>query len=349
MAVTKIGQYAFYKHPNIETIRTSATTIEQYACEQASKLETVELTNTNACTINNAAFANTSLKHLIIRSSSLSTLSNANALNYTRIYSKKGTIYVPSALVNNYKSASNWANYASSIFSIDAYPRDDFSTTNDSWSTIIANANYASDYPLNTLKQINLSNGDKVLMQLIAINTDIKSSDHTSTARMTWLTDGIYYTHNINSTNTTTGAWPASAMRNWLRTDIFSLFPAELKTAIVEVDKTYVNRPSGTATYETLTTADTIWIPSMREVGYGETNTNKATSENAGVAYSNRFASNSNGDRTMRKSVDNAANEWWTRTGFNSVNFMAIGPSGSYSTYGSSASTAYGVVFGFCI
>lgn len=63
------------------------------------------------------------LETLILRNtSSIATLANTNAFNSTPIETKTGYIYVPSALVDSYKSATNWSTYASQFRAIEDYP-----------------------------------------------------------------------------------------------------------------------------------------------------------------------------------------------------------------------------------
>ena len=50
------------------------------------------------------------------------TLSAANAFQYTKIADGEGYIYVPSALVDSYKSATNWSTYAARFRAIEDYP-----------------------------------------------------------------------------------------------------------------------------------------------------------------------------------------------------------------------------------
>lgn len=64
----------------------------------------------------------TSLTTLILRGNRLCTLGNTNSFANTPIASGSGYVYVPSALVDSYKSASNWSTYASQIRAIEDYP-----------------------------------------------------------------------------------------------------------------------------------------------------------------------------------------------------------------------------------
>jgi hypothetical protein len=60
-----------------------------------------------------------SLNTLIIRDNSLISLSSSSAFNSSDLGTENGRIYVPSALVSSYKTATNWTQYADKIFAIE--------------------------------------------------------------------------------------------------------------------------------------------------------------------------------------------------------------------------------------
>ena len=62
------------------------------------------------------------LTAVIIRSPAVCTMSDSNAFQSTPIASGTGYIYVPAALVDSYKAATNWSVYADQIRSIEDYP-----------------------------------------------------------------------------------------------------------------------------------------------------------------------------------------------------------------------------------
>lgn len=62
------------------------------------------------------------LTAVIIRSSAVCTMSDSNAFKMTPIASGTGYIYVPAALVDSYKAATNWSVYADQIRAIEDYP-----------------------------------------------------------------------------------------------------------------------------------------------------------------------------------------------------------------------------------
>jgi hypothetical protein len=63
-----------------------------------------------------------SLGTLILRSPTVCTLIDSSAFSLTLIASGTGYIYVPAALVDTYKAATNWSTYASQIRAIEDYP-----------------------------------------------------------------------------------------------------------------------------------------------------------------------------------------------------------------------------------
>ena len=366
---TKVAQYAFYQNTALQTVETTATTIEQYAfsgCtnlesvetsgtsgvsiaqnafQSCSKLELVDLKNTGANTLAANAFASVAnLTHLIIRSETVSTLSATSALAGTKIASGTGAIYVPSELVDSYKAATNWSTYAAQIFPISAYPKTDFSTISDSWAEINANVNYATDYVVGDTKLLDLGTKGKVYMQLVAMDTD-DLADESGKARMTWISKSIIENHAMNSaqktvdgtTAWTAGGWGNCEMRSYLRETILPLMPEVLQNNIKEVTKTYRTK---SPTDETASIADTVWIPSYKEVGF----TNASYVESDGVVYSGVFNSNAN---RIKYNASGSAGFWWLRSAYNANNFSRVN-NGGYENI-DIANYSNGLVLGFCI
>lgn len=92
--VTSIRGYAFYSCTSLTTINLPlVTTIAQYALSKC-----------------------TALTALILRNEAkICTLQKASTLQSTPIASGTGYIYVPDALVDKYKAATNWSTYADQI------------------------------------------------------------------------------------------------------------------------------------------------------------------------------------------------------------------------------------------
>lgn len=64
------------------------------------------------------------LETLILRASTVCTLDNVSALNNTKIKAGTGYIYVPAALVEDYKVATNWSSFADQFRALENYTVD---------------------------------------------------------------------------------------------------------------------------------------------------------------------------------------------------------------------------------
>ena len=154
--VTSIGEYAFGNCGALTSINLpKVTSIENYVFENCSSLISVDLPNAtsigrnafhncskltsvdlpNATSIGSSAFESCySLTKLIIRTTSQTcTLSSTSAFSscyhilgttnatYNPEGLKDGYIYVPDELVESYKTATNWSEYASQIKPLSEY------------------------------------------------------------------------------------------------------------------------------------------------------------------------------------------------------------------------------------
>ena len=98
--------------------RLPSTSGSFYSCTKLAKIDFDVLEE-----MNNADFYKCSaLTAVIIRSPAVCTMRDSNAFKSTPIESGTGYIYVPAALVDSYKAATNWSVYADQIRAIEAYP-----------------------------------------------------------------------------------------------------------------------------------------------------------------------------------------------------------------------------------
>lgn len=148
---TNIGTYAFYNCANLTSVNApNVSTLGTYVFARCSKLTEINLplvtrVNTgcfdtcSALKIADFAVASqvtpqsfkstTSLKALILRKAdAIATLSNVNAFTSSTIASGTGYIYVPRALVDTYKAATNWSTYASQFRALEDYTVDGTTT-----------------------------------------------------------------------------------------------------------------------------------------------------------------------------------------------------------------------------
>lgn len=144
--VATLGEKAFYKCSALETVNLplvqsigpqvfgdcnsltviylpSLKTIEGWGfnfayCANLVKVHLPQVTNLTA----NEFAGCSKLSTIILGSDSICSLPNTNAFDGTPIANGTGYIYVPSALVDSYKAATNWSTYASQIRAIEDYP-----------------------------------------------------------------------------------------------------------------------------------------------------------------------------------------------------------------------------------
>ena len=94
-----------------------ATTIGTYTFEKCYRLKAVILRSTTLCELDNTSAFNNCYHYL----GTVNSTYNPNG-------SKDGYIYVPSALVNTYKTATNWSTYASQFRALESYTVDGTTT-----------------------------------------------------------------------------------------------------------------------------------------------------------------------------------------------------------------------------
>lgn len=100
----------------------NASYISSYTFQNCTSLKKLDLHKVG--TIGTNAFSGaTNFGTLILRTNAVPTLGGTNAFTNTKIKSDgTGYIYVPKALIEEYKSATNWSSFASQFRAIEDYP-----------------------------------------------------------------------------------------------------------------------------------------------------------------------------------------------------------------------------------
>ena len=122
-SVASIGTSAFYNCSKLASVNIpSVTVIGDDAFRFCYALTSVDLPSVTS--IEGDSFGQClKLTTLIIRNTAqVCTARYADLLSGTKISSGTGYIYVPSALVDSYKAATNWSKYASQFRAIEDYP-----------------------------------------------------------------------------------------------------------------------------------------------------------------------------------------------------------------------------------
>lgn len=332
--VTGVSSYTFSNSGIGELILPVCTSLGTYT-GQGQRMSTIDLTKNISISSNKFNGAN-GLVHLILRSSTLCSLSATNALTGTPLANKIGWIYVPTDLIDTYKSATNWSTYADQIVDINEYPKAlQNETITDSWSDIFTNENngtYSTRYSVGDIKCVNIG-GTHYPMQIIAKDKDVLASG--GTAKITWCGLGLLCQVPMNFTAITTDGWVGSWMRKFLRETIYPQIDSTVRSNIKEVTKTYEYRTNGT---QTLSTTDTVFIPSAREI-FGGT-----SYESSGIDYTDVF--NSSNARIKYNGLSTSASFWWLRSAYSATYFRCVGSSGAVTNF--DANIAIGVALCFC-
>ena len=120
---TSISDYAFYSCSQLTTVNFPAvTSIGTYAFRACSQLTAADFPVVTR--IGSSAFYSCSqLTTLVLRSETMTTMTS-DAFSETPIESGTGYIYVPSALIEQYKVDTYWSNYAAQFRAIEDYSVD---------------------------------------------------------------------------------------------------------------------------------------------------------------------------------------------------------------------------------
>lgn len=220
----------------------------------------------------------------------------------------------------------------------------------DSWDTIIANIDngtYRSAYKIGNYKPLDLDTEGTINMQIVAIDTDDLASG--GKAPLTFIGKELLETmHRMNpavegSTGNYTigtgaiGGWENCEMRSYLRNTIKPLIPNNIRNRINIVAKTQ-KATDATGTEFIQTTADDVWIPSSREVGY-------TSYEQTGLIY-NKIYMNS---ASRIKSQILGTQVWYTRTTLGASQWARVAQNGTVSTNYSDGTRNYAIALGFCL
>lgn len=353
---TKIGNYAFqdcdalseidgdelleigsdaFKGSSVGKIKAPKVNTFYAGFGEGAWMSTIDLTALSSIVTSQFYMAR-GLVELILRKTTLITLSKSNALEGTPLAAGIGYVYVPENLVDTYKSASNWSALASQIKPIADYPLAfQNETISDTWAEIFAaeeDGTYSTKYNVGDVKYIDVG-GTKLPMQIVAFDTDDLAAG--GKAKITWLSLSLPQKQGMNSTGTTAGGWAECALRDWLRERVYPRIESTVRNAIKPVTKTYVTKSPSSGT---MSLTDTVWIPSAREMFGG------SSYESTGCDYTAFFAVNSALIKTFGQG--GATSSWWLRSAYNNTSFFSVASTGNAST--NNANQKYGVSLGFC-
>jgi len=132
------------------------------------------------------------------------------------------------------------------------------------------------------------------------------------------------------------GGWEKCEMRNYLKTTIKPLIPADVRNGIVEVTK-HQNAYAADETVFQQTTTDDVWIPSHREIF------NNTVHDSGGYEYRTIFKDNA----SRSKNRSGSSSLWWLRSASTVNAWMGVRIGGTDG--GLNAYNDFGVALGFCV
>lgn len=192
------------------------------------------------------------------------------------------------------------------------------------------------------------------------VYVDKLASSTSKCAAFTFVGANILTTHAMNATATNSGGWSKSGMRTWLNGTVVNSFPADLEKATKQVVKMTNNTGKSQSTTCVTQTTDKVWLLSWMEcLGPISWNEGADTSyidnidNQEGVQYAwfkQQGVEGEQGHDSLIRSASGSSEEgvWWMRSSAPNTS-TSFGDMGPEIDNGGTASTAEGVVIGFCI
>lgn len=340
---TSIREYAFRACAALTSINfPSVTSVSIGAFWQCTALTKAEFASTVSFA-NNAFYGCSALKALILRNTEAVSTITGTPFASSAIASGTGYIYVPSALVETYKT--NWTAYAGQIRAIEDYPGVCDPYTWTGVAANIADGSYATTYKVGDTVPLDLGSEGLVNMQIVGIDVD-DLADGSGKAPISWISEGLLKTirrYNPPKSAETEGTgmlggWEKSEMRTYLNDTIKPLIPSDVQAMIKTVTKYSKGCDVSGTIVKNAVTEDAVWIPSVAEmIGLSE------YYESTGPQYNGYFVTAA--DRIKYNQSGSAWN-WRLRTGSDSNNCGFITHQGGIGF--DYAYNQYYIALGFC-
>ena len=229
----------------------------------------------------------------------------------------------------------------------------------DSWETIVNNVKnntIPSYYTVGSTKEVDMGTLGTHTLRIANTTTPTECStegfSQTACGFVLEFAD-IIAEHNMNSTNTNVGGWPASSMRTYVNTDIYNALPTELKNGII--DTTVVSGHGYTAGEANFTSTDKLYLLSTHEVWEDVDGNTSGGIDYYDTAYNNtRQLDYYAGLNVTTSSYSGAIKQrngtnsyWWLHSARsnNTFGFSAVGYSGYVNDTGASSTNGVSPAF----
>ena len=213
------------------------------------------------------------------------------------------------------------------------------SFSSDSWSTI-ANAVRLKSYPYQVGDTKTVDMGSLGTHTLRVANTSSCTNGETSQTACGFVVEfaDIISKESMNSTETNVGGWPASAMRTYVNTTVYSALPSDLQNVIATT--TVVSGHGSTSGEANFTSSDKLYLLSTKEV-WGKDGTSNIINYDTAEAetrqldyYKNNGVTTSNYGGTLKQYNDTNM-IWWLRsaTSYATDGFFNVYGDGDWNNY----------------
>ena len=199
----------------------------------------------------------------------------------------------------------------------------------DDWLTIAFGIG-TGKYNVGDTKEIDLGSLGKHTVRIANISEpDECDQDEFSQATCGFVIEfaDIIATHNMNSTNTSLGGWPASSMRTYLNNDIYNSLPTDLRNIIKSTNIVSSHGPQDT---DNFTSTDKLYLLEAKEV-YGYNGGTAYSTTRQLDYYANNGVTTTNASLAI-KQMNGANLVWYLRTpavGNNFRVFYAVNNNGA--------------------
>lgn len=182
--------------------------------------------------------------------------------------------------------------------------------------------------------------------RLVGVGQD-NATDDPDRVLLTFLAEAALGTSKMADTPTNDNGYnsAATAMKSTVST-LYSNMDSSWKALVVPVTKEF-----GTSqTTKSIMTNQTLWIPSMYEVGLSSTNSYEPDCGTTYTYFVGESATDSS-DKRKRGQYSSPTSfiSWWLRSGGFSSPFIFARVGNSGTLYGDGAHSSFGVVIGFCV
>ena len=296
-----------------------------------SKVTLVDLSNfdtSKVTNMNNMFYNVKNLKTIYVSSKFVTTAvtdSKDMFTSSTKLIGGAGTKYNSSYVDKTYARIDGGTSSPGYFTSIPE--PNSFST--DSWMTIAkaVKSGNISKYNVGDTKSVTLTTYGTHTLRIANTSTpdECKTEGFSQTACGFVLEFAdIITTHNMNSSATNVGGWPATSMRTFVNNDIYNALPSDLKSVIID---TTVVSGHGSEDTENFTSTDKLYLLTPKEIYTNFSSSNDTSKELTRTLdyYTSIGVTTSSCSGAIKKNGTRAA-IWWLRSAYssNTINFLQV-------------------------